>query len=60
MDCTLALLTDEAILNQLSDHIRVNTSTKAIEIYNEHGVKMVLRDLPENAYEAFARRFQNF
>lgn len=56
----LVLLQDETILNQLSDHIRVNTSTKAVEIYDEFGVRMVLRNLPENAYEAFKAKFQNF
>ena len=60
MDCTLAFLQDERILNSLSDHIRVNVSTKAVEIYNEHGVKLVLRDLDEDNFNAFKRRFQNF
>lgn len=56
----LVLIQDERIINELSDHVRVNTATKSIEFYNEHGVKMVLRNLSDESYEAFKNRFQNF
>ena len=51
---------DEKILEALHGHIRVNTSTKAVEIYNEYGVQLVLRDLDKETYDAFKSRFQNF
>ena len=56
----LALVYDEMILNELSDHIRVNTTTKSVEIYNEYGVQLVLRDLKEEVYEAFKSKFYNY
>ena len=59
-DLTLALVADERIVNELSNHIRVNTTLKTVEIYNEYGVQMVLRNLEDNVYEAFKSKFQNF
>lgn len=53
-------LIDELIVDSLKKHVRVNVSNKSVELYNEHGVKMVLRDLNENEYEAFKAKFQNF
>lgn len=37
----------------LVGHIRVNDSNKTVEIYDEHGVKAVLRNLSDEQYEAF-------
>ena len=56
----LLLIKDERIINALSDNIRVNTSNKTVEIYDEYGVKLVLRNLEDGVYESFKSRFQNF
>jgi len=57
---TIALIRDERIINELSDHIRVNESTRTVEIYDEYGVKIVLRNLSEESYNAFASAFRKF
>ena len=57
---TLALVTDEFIINELNSHVRVNTTLKTVEIYNEFGVQLVLRDLKDDVYEAFKSKFQNY
>ena len=57
---TLAWVTDEFIINALDSHIRVNTTLKTVEIYNDYGVQMVLRDLKDDVYEAFKTKFQNY
>ena len=57
---TLAFIRDERIINELRDYIRVNESTKTVEVYNEYGVKLVLRDLSEETYKAFANAFPKF
>ena len=51
---------DELIINALRDHIRVNTTLKTVEIYNEYGVQLVLRDLDEDTFEAFKNEYQNY
>jgi hypothetical protein len=48
------------IVQLLKDHIRVNTSNKTVEVYDEYGVKMRLTNLSDEAFEAFASKFQNF
>jgi hypothetical protein len=48
------------IKEALRGHIRVNTSNKTVEIYDEHGVKMRLTNLSEDVYYAFKDNFQNF
>lgn len=48
------------VCQALKGHVRVNVSNKSVEIYNEHGVKMVLRDLDEETYDAFKTMFQNY
>lgn len=53
-------MNNELIIEALKKHIRVNVSTKAVELYNDYGVKMVLRDLDEETYDAFKETFQNF
>lgn len=60
MDVTLQWIDDERIISMLDKHIRVNTTNKTVEIYNEYGVALVLRDLPEENYNAFKARFTNF
>lgn len=57
---TIALIRDERIINELSDHVRVNESTRTVEIYDEYGVKLVLRNLSEESYNAFAGAFRKF
>lgn len=55
------MLDDFTILVEaLKGHIRVNTDTKAVEIYDEFGVKAVLRNLDEVTYELFKELFVNF
>lgn len=44
----------------LKDHVRVNTTTKTVEFYDEFGVKLVLRDLKESEYEAYKTMYQNY
>jgi len=56
----LALIQDERIINELSDHIRVNTANKTVEIYDNYGVKLVLRNLDNESFEAFKSKFHNF
>ena len=48
------------LVEAFKDHIRVNVTMKSVEIYNEHGVQMVLRNLDEETYETFKRLFVNF
>ena len=49
------------IIAALRGHIRVNTSNKTVEVFNEYGTKLVLRDLDEATYEAFKNNgFQSF
>lgn len=56
---TLSLIQDERIINQLSDNIRVNTANKTVEIYDDFGVQLVLRNLDDKNYEAFKNKFRN-
>ena len=56
----LLWITDERIINALDSHIRINVSNKTVEIYDEYGVKLVLRNLEDEVYEAFKSKFQNF
>lgn len=56
----LLLVNDERIINELFGHVRVNTTLKTVEIYNEYGVQLVLRNLDEETYGAFKSRFQNY
>ena len=53
-------MSDLLIINALNGHVRVNVTLKTVEIYNEYGVQLVLRDLDEATYEAFKSRFQNY
>ena len=48
------------IIAALKGHIRVNRATKSVEIFNEYGTKMVLRDLTDLQLEAFASEYQEF
>ena len=54
---TLVFIRDEKVLNALSPYVRVNKDNKTVEIYNEYGVKLVLRDLEESVYDAFVSVF---
>ena len=48
------------IVEALKANVRVNTSTKSVEIYNDYGVKVVLTDLDADTYAAFESSFVNF
>lgn len=48
------------IVEALKGHVRVNVTLKTVEIYNEYGVQLVLRNLNEATYEAFKATYQNF
>ena len=48
------------LVKAFKDHIRVNVTMKSVELYNEHGVQMVFRNLDEETYETFKRLFVNF
>lgn len=55
------MISDEMlIVRALKGHVRVNVSNNTVEIYNEHGVKMVLRDLDEMTFLAFKDTYQNY
>ena len=54
------LSVESMMLLAMKNHIRVNTSNKTVEIYDEYGVKLVLRDLSEDEYNAFKEMFINF
>lgn len=46
-----------AIVRALKGHVRVNESNKTVEIYNEYGTKMVLRDLDDETFNAFVDQY---
>ena len=48
------------ICEALNGHVRVNTTLKTVEIYNEFGVQLVLRDLDESTYASFKNTYQNY
>ena len=50
----------ELITKALEGHVRVNVTMKSVEIYNEYGVQMVLRNLDPETFEAFKEKYQNF
>lgn len=55
------MLNDERlIVDALNGHARVNVDTKSVEVYDEYGVKLVLRNLSDATFEAFKRNFPNF
>ena len=51
---------EKLIIEALKGNVRVNIDTKAVEIYNDYGTKIVLRDLDEETFEAFKNNFTNF
>lgn len=55
------MMTEEMlIVEALRGHVRVNTSNKTVEIFNEYGTKAVLKDLDNATFAAFASKYQNF
>ena len=44
----------------LKNHIRVNTTLKTVEIYDDYGVKTVLRDLTEEQYQDYLKNFRSY
>ena len=51
---------EKLIVEALKSNVRVNVSNKTVEIFDEYGVKAVLRNLDENTFEAFKETYQNF
>lgn len=51
---------DYLIIEALKNHIRVNVDTVTVEIYDDYGTKVVLKDLAEPTFEAFKANYQNF
>ena len=55
------MINDEMlIIEALKGHVRVNVDTKTVEVFDEFGTKMVLRDLDQATFDAFKDKFQNF
>ena len=52
--------TNGAIVEALKGHVRVNETLGTVEIFDEFGVKMVLRNLDEFTLEAFKERYQTY
>ena len=48
------------IVEALKGNIRVNKTLGTVEIYNEYGVHMVLRDLDADTLEAFKEYFPQY
>lgn len=48
------------IVEALKGNVRVNVSAKTVEIFDEYGVKAVLRNLDEMTFNAFKDTFTNF
>lgn len=51
---------EETLKTTLKDHIRVNTTLKTVEIYDDYGVKTVLRDLTEEQYQDYLKNFRSY
>lgn len=51
---------EELIVNALKGHVRVNETLGTVEIFNDFGVKMVLRDLDETTLEAFKDNYPTY
>lgn len=49
----------EKIIEAFKGHVRVNDSTKDIEVFDEHGVKMRL-NVSEDTYAEFLKHFPKF
>ena len=55
------MVSDEMlILAALEGHVRVNVTIRTVEIYDDYGVKTVLRDLDNMTFDAFKSKFTNF
>lgn len=50
----------ELVINALKGHIRVNKTLKTVEIYDDFGVKTVLRDLSDSTIEAFEHYYPTY
>jgi len=50
----------EILVEALKGHVRVNVTMKSVEIYNEYGVQMVLRNLDDETFNTFKKLFVNF
>jgi len=50
----------ELIIKALEGYIRVNTTLNTVEVFDEYGVKMVLRNLDNETLEAFKKHYQTY
>ncbi len=50
----------ELILKALDGHIRVNETLGTVEVFDEYGTKMVLRDLDEATLAEFKKHYSVF
>ena len=48
------------IVEALKNNIRFNTSNNTVEIYDDYGVKLVLRNLDSVELETFKSIFRNY
>ena len=48
------------IVEALKGNVRVNRTMKSVEVFDEYGTKMVLRDLTEEQLDAFASEYPEF
>ena len=48
------------VVEALRNNVRVNNSNNTVEIYDDYGVKMVLRDLTPEQLDAFRKNFRSF
>ena len=51
---------EKTLKDTLRDHVRVNTTLKTVEIYDDYGVKVVLRDLTEEQYQDYLNNFRSY
>ena len=51
---------EQTLKDTLENHIRVNTTLKTVEIYDDYGVKTVLRNLTEEQYQDYLKNFKSY
>jgi len=51
---------EELIVEAFKGHIRVNETLGTVEVFDDFGVKMVLRDLDKTTLEAFKEHYQTY
>lgn len=51
---------ETTLKNTLGKHVRVNTSNKTVELYDDYGVKIVLRNLTDEEYQDYLDNFKKY